>query len=109
MVRKAAAGQQRKHLDITRIGEIKAATGIPLTLHGASGTADQDPVAGIHAGINIVHINTELRLAWRDGLKTSMESPEDEVVPYKIMSELVAVVQKVVRSRLALFNTGMIA
>jgi fructose-bisphosphate aldolase class II len=108
MVRKIASGAERKHLNVARIREIKGAAGVPLTLHGASGTADRDLSAGIQAGINIVHINTELRVAWRDGLKASLGSHTDEVVPYKILSALVTAVQKVVRSRLVLFNTGAI-
>lgn len=58
-------GKERKHLAIERIREIKSATCVPLTLHGGSGTADEDLKGAIHAGINIVHINTELRLAWK--------------------------------------------
>jgi fructose-bisphosphate aldolase class II len=98
MVRKIASGEERKHLNIARICEIKAAAGVPLTLHGASGTADGDLISGIQARINIVHINTELRVAWRDGLKVSLGRHTDEVVPYKILAEVVAGVQKVVRS-----------
>ena len=58
-------GNERKHLAIDRIREIKSATGLPLTLHGGSGTADEDLKKAIGAGINIIHINTELRLAWK--------------------------------------------
>src|SRR5262245_56783902 len=35
-------GQTRKRLDIQRIAQIKSATRVPLTLHGASGTDEQD-------------------------------------------------------------------
>ena len=45
----------------------EAATGTYMTLHGGSGTPDQDFVAAVKAGMNVVHINTELRLAWRRG------------------------------------------
>ena len=62
-------GEARKHLDIKRIAEIKKATGVPLTLHGGSGTEDEDFRKAIAAGINIVHINTELRVAWRQASK----------------------------------------
>ena len=58
-------GEARKHLDIQRIADIKKATGVPITLHGGSGTDDEDFRKAIAAGINIVHINTELRVAWR--------------------------------------------
>jgi fructose-bisphosphate aldolase class II len=98
------AGDEKKHLDIERIREIKAATASPLTLHGASGTADEDLNLAIRAGINIVHINTEMRLAWRHGLEQGLASRKDEIVPYKVLPLAVASVQRVVRSRLALLN-----
>ena len=37
------------------------------------------------AGINIVHINTELRVAWRRGLEDAFANQPREVVPYKLL------------------------
>jgi len=97
-------GEARKHLDIKRIAEIKKATGVPLTLHGGSGTEDEDFRRAIAAGINIVHINTELRVAWRESLEASLAKKRDEVVPYKILPPVIEAVKEVVVSRLRLFN-----
>ena len=108
MRRNMVAGKERKHLDIERIREIKEATGIPLTLHGGSGTADEDLRMAIAAGINIVHINTELRIAWRRGLEDGLHQREDAVVPYKILPSAVASVQQVVSSRLKLFTNPIV-
>ena len=63
MLRTMVQGSTRKRLDLTRISEIKSASGSWLTLHGGSGTDDQDLQKAIAAGINIIHINTELRVA----------------------------------------------
>src|ERR1700733_12628088 len=52
-------------LNAARIAQIKEATGVLITLHGASGTDEDDLRNAIAAGINVVHINTELRIAWR--------------------------------------------
>jgi fructose-bisphosphate aldolase class II len=103
MRRSMVNGKERKRLDIERIRQIKTAVGIPLTLHGGSGTADEDLKAAIHAGINVVHINTELRVAWRHGLEEGLSARIDEVVPYKILPAAVADVRQVVSSRLRLF------
>ena len=103
MRKSMVTGKERKHLAIERIREIKSATGIPLTLHGGSGTADEDLKRAIHAGVNIVHINTELRLAWKQGLEAGLARREDEVVPYKILPSAVAAVHDVVSARLRLF------
>ena len=97
-------GEARKRLDLERIGRIKAATRVFLTLHGGSGTEDEDLRRAIAAGINIVHINTEIRLAWRRGLEAGLARDLDEVVPYKILPSAVESVKQVASSRLKLFN-----
>ena len=104
MLKSMIRGEARKHLDIPRIAAIKEATGAFMTLHGGSGTNDDDFRKAIGAGINIVHINTELRVAWRKGLQEALAQQPDEVVPYKILAPAEEAVQRVVRSRLQLFN-----
>src|SRR5271168_3568239 len=104
MLKSMVHGQTRKRLDIERIAQIKSAVQIPLTLHGGSGTDDEDLRKAIGAGINIVHINTELRVAWRRGLEQGLAKQPDEVVPYKILPSAVDAVKQVVSSRLKLFN-----
>ena len=75
-----------------------------MTLHGGSGTEDDDFRRAIAAGITIVHINTELRVAWRRSLEDSLAAKPDEVVPYKILPPVVESVREVVKSRLRLFS-----
>jgi fructose-bisphosphate aldolase class II len=104
MLRSMVRGETKKHLDIERIADIKRAAGTFLTLHGGSGTADEDIRRAIAAGINIVHINTELRVAWRHGLEQGLAKQPNEVVPYKILPSGVDAVEEVVASRLRLFN-----
>src|SRR3989344_2035657 len=58
------AAEPRLHPE--RVKEIAAALGIPLVLHGASGNTEEDIKACIKAGVAIVHINTELRVLYRD-------------------------------------------
>jgi ketose-bisphosphate aldolase len=104
MLKSMVEGETKKHLDIGRIAAIKQATGVFLTLHGGSGTDDGDLRKAIGAGIDIVHINTELRVAWRRGLEKGLAEKPDEVVPYKILPAAVESVKQVVSSRLKLFN-----
>jgi ketose-bisphosphate aldolase len=104
MLKSMVEGETKKHLDIRRIAAIKQATGVFLTLHGGSGTDDGDLRKAIGAGIDIVHINTELRVAWRRGLEKGLAEKPDEVVPYKILPAAVESVKQVVSSRLKLFN-----
>ncbi len=100
-------GEAQKRLDIARIGEIAQATGLPLTLHGASGTNDGDMLAAIRAGITEIHINSELRLAWRRGLEGAFAKSPDQIVPYKLLPAAVDAMKAVVGERLRLLN-GML-
>ncbi|OGZ00015.1 MAG: tagatose-bisphosphate aldolase [Candidatus Liptonbacteria bacterium RIFCSPLOWO2_01_FULL_52_25] len=93
-----------KRLDIVRIEAIKKAVQIPLTLHGGSGTNDEDFRKAIRAGITIIHINTEIRLAWRRGVEDSLKKNPNEVAPYKILPPAVDAVKRVVSERLRLFS-----
>jgi fructose-bisphosphate aldolase, class II len=104
MLRSMVSGETKKRLDIERIASIKRASRVFLTLHGGSGTDDEDLRKAIAAGINIVHINTELRVAWRHGLEQALAKHPDEVVPYKILPSVVDAVKQVASSRLKLFN-----
>ena len=97
-------GELQKHLDIERIKRIKEAVKIPLTLHGGSGTADKDFVAAIKAGIAIIHINTEIRIAWRRGVEEGLAKNPNEVAPYKILPLAVENIKKIVHDRLILFG-----
>ena len=104
MLKSMVQGKAKKHLDIERIAEIKQAAGVFLTLHGGSGTEDEGFRKAIAAGINIIHINTELRVAWRQSLAESLARDPNEVVPYRILRPVVDSVKQVVSSRLRLFH-----
>ena len=105
MLASMVAGNTRKRLNILRIAAIKEATSAFLTLHGGSGTDDEDFRQAIQAGINMIHINTELRVAWRRGLESSLARNANDVAPYKLLPPVIDAVKQVVRARLLLFNS----
>ena len=90
-------------LFIERIREIRQATGVPLVLHGGSGLSDEDFTEAIKAGISVIHINTELRLAYRNTLQESLQSNPNEIAPYKILKKSVEAMSEVAKKRLKLF------
>src|SRR5262245_24635647 len=106
LLKSMVAGDTKKRLDIERIRAIKEQTRIFMTLHGASGTDDGDLRKAIATGITVVHINTEVRLAWRRGLDSALSKQPDEVVPYKLLPPVVDAIKAVVTARLALFSSG---
>jgi len=91
-------------LNIKRIAEIKKVIKIPLVLHGASGNSAEDIKAAIKAGVSVVHVNTEIRVAFRQALVKSLQENPDEVAPYKYMKEPVLAVTKVIEEKLKLFS-----
>ncbi|MBP6908649.1 MAG: class II fructose-bisphosphate aldolase family protein [Candidatus Pacebacteria bacterium] len=95
-------GNPRLHPE--RVRAIRDATGVPLVLHGGSGTMSGDFIDCIKAGIDIVHINTEIRVAYREALEKSLAENPNEVAPYKFLQPAVDAVEKVVEARLKLFS-----
>lgn len=91
-------------LDIERIKNIREACGIPMVLHGGSGIADEDFINAIQAGISIVHINTEIRVAYKEAVEKFLKENPNEVAPYKFLKDGIDAVEKVVESRLKLFS-----
>lgn len=92
------------NLDIERIKEIREAAGVPLVLHGGSGIIDDDFLQAIDAGISIIHINTELRLAWRKGMDKALKENPEEITPYKLLPLAVEEIKKVAYNRLKLWS-----
>jgi len=94
----------KPHIDAKLVAEIRQAAQVPLVLHGGSGLRDIDFSNAIASGISIIHINTEIRLAYDEALKKSIKDNPDEVVPYKILLPAVDAIEKIVTSRIKLFN-----
>ena len=91
-------------LNIERVKAIREACGVPLVLHGGSGNSAEDFKAAIENGVAIVHINTEIRLAYRQGIMKSFSENPDEVAPYKFLKPAVQAVEDVVMKKLKIFN-----
>jgi fructose-bisphosphate aldolase, class II len=109
MLKSMVTGETKKRLDIERIRAIKEQTQVFMTLHGASGTDDGDLRRAIAAGITVIHINTEVRIAWRRGLDSALATQPNEIVPYKILPQAIDSVKQRVAARLALFSSGRLA
>lgn len=89
-------------LSITRIAELASTVSIPLVLHGGSGSPDEEFTAAIKAGMTIVHINTDLRVIYRDEVKKAIDEGK-EVAPYKFITPAVRAMQAYVAQKMTLF------
>ena len=104
MLTTMVSGHVQKRLNLERIAEIKAAAKVFMTLHGGSGTNDEDFKRAIRAGMTVVHVNTEIRIAWRRGIESALAAQPNEVAPNKLLPAAMDGVKKVVTSRLQLFS-----
>jgi len=94
----------RIRLDL--LEEIKErADGVPLVLHGGSGTPVEDIKGSIRRGIVKVNINTELRLAFTEGLRGVLRDNPQQIVPYKYLPQVIKKIQKVVEKKIKLFKS----
>ena len=94
----------KPHIDADLVKQIRETTGVPLVLHGGSGLRDEDFTNAIHAGVSIVHINSEIRFAWKEAVKKFIMENPDEINPTKILKGAVTSIEEVVEARLKLFN-----
>lgn len=99
-------GRSNPALDIERVRAISVATDAELVLHGGSGITDEDFTRAIQAGIAIVHINTEIRVLYRDALAKTLADNTEEIAPYKFAAPAREAVQKAVAARLKLFASN---
>jgi len=94
----------KPHINTERTKEIREACNVPLVLHGGSGLRDEDFTGAIANGVNIVHINSEIRLAYKEALVESLKNSGEEINPAKILQPTIDAIEKVVTDRLKLFN-----
>ena len=92
------------NLSIPRIKELRETGNIPMVLHGGSGISDDDFRGAIDAGMGIVHINTEIRRAYRDGIQKYLNENPEEIAPYRYLKQGRDELETVVTERLRLFN-----
>ena len=58
----------------------------------------------IASGVAVVHINTELRVAFRRALQLSLQEDPEQVAAYKYLKGAVLAVEKVVVDKLKVFG-----
>lgn len=94
----------KPHIDAELVKNIREVTGVPLVLHGGSGLRDEDFTNAIASGISVVHINSEIRLAYKDAVKKFIDENPNEINPSKILKPAVDAIEAIVEARLKLFN-----
>ncbi len=77
-----------------------------LVLHGGSGISESDIKNAIKNGINNIHINTEVRLAFTNTLKEEIKKSPQETTPYKLFETPKETVYKLIKEKIILFGAA---
>jgi len=96
---------QPPKLDFERFGEITAKVKKYFSLHGGSGIPKNQIQKAISMGVVKVNVNTELRLAFKEGILHEFDIHPDEAVPYKYLPAGAEAVSKVVEGKIKLFGS----
>jgi len=93
------------NLDLKRLSMIKKqiGEGVFLVLHGGSGIPSDQIKEAIKRGIVKINVSTEIRRAWRLGIESSFRANPEQLSPYKIMSQAIRRIEKVVEKKMKLF------
>ncbi len=91
-------------LNIGRLREINARNGIPLVLHGGSGTSEEDFKACIRNGICKINVATAIQLEAKDEIRSYLDAEGDQNY-IDLKSRITEASKKVVAAHIRLFES----
>lgn len=94
-------------LDFEKLSEIRKIIpeNVAIVLHAGSGISDEDIKRAIECGIGNIHISTELRVAFREGMEKSLKDNPKEYAPYKLGAQIVEDMEKLISDKIKLFGS----
>lgn len=95
-----------KRLDLDLLRSIRQAIDCNISLHGGSGTPGHYFVEAVKIGVTKVNINSDMRIAYRETLEKVLKDNKDEYAVVKLMGQVINEVQKVVESKIDMFNSA---
>ena len=95
-----------KHLDLALLEKIRAAVPCYLSLHGGSGTPDDEFKGAIASGVSKININSEIRVAYRRTLERELVAHPAEYAIMKLMGPVVDAVRAVVEHKMEVFGSA---
>ncbi|MEG4166326.1 MULTISPECIES: class II fructose-bisphosphate aldolase [unclassified Microcoleus] len=90
-------------LDFPRLAKIRAAVSVPLVMHGASGLPGSMIHECIKFGVSKFNVNTEVREAYMDVLKSSISLSDPDLL--EIMEKAINAMRWVISDKLQLFGS----
>lgn len=97
-------------LDLERLEAIhKLIPKTPLVLHGASGLPQDQIKEGMKRGIQIINIDTELRMSFTNALRDTLMHDPQIFDPRELLTPSIQAIQRVVGSKLEMFGSAGMA
>jgi len=93
-----------KKLDLELLKQIRKAIDCNISLHGGSGTPGHYFEEAAKIGVSKININSDMRIVYRDTLEKVLAENKSEYAVVKLMGEVIKEVQKVVESKIDVFN-----
>ncbi|MDK2798796.1 MAG: fructose-bisphosphate aldolase, class [Clostridiales bacterium] len=91
-------------LDFERLDTIKKLLNMPIVLHGASGVPEDAIKKAVSLGINKINIDTDIRIAFTEGVKSVIVNKPEEYDPRKVLAPAKEEMKKVVKAKMQLFG-----
>ncbi|MBP7767271.1 class II fructose-bisphosphate aldolase [Candidatus Saccharibacteria bacterium] len=95
-----------KVLDIDLLRRVRSAIDCNISLHGGSGTPGYYFKSAVKVGVSKININTDMRVVYRKTLEKVLAENPDEYAVIKLMDQVIDEVQKVVESKIDMFNSA---
>lgn len=93
-------------LDFDLLKQIQSVLKVPLVLHGASGTASASITRAIKLGVCKINIDTDLRIAFTKGVRTSLKKNKKAYDPREYLSAGRDLMMKTVLKKIQLFGSA---
>ena len=93
-------------LDFTRMIKIHKLINLPLVLHGGSGIPDELIKKAISCGICKININTELQIAWSQGVRQFLNENDKVYDPRKIIKSGENSMKEMIKEKVMLFGSN---
>lgn len=92
-------------LDFDRITAIRKIIDVPLVLHGSSGVPEEALIKAISLGISKINIDTDIRIAFANGVKEFLKNNPDNFDPRKILGPAKAQMKEIIKEKMRIFGS----
>ncbi len=92
-------------LEFNLMKKISEKTNLPLVLHGGTGIPDYQIKEAIEYGTTKININTELQVAWTNGVRNFLKNNNKVYDPRKIIKSGEENMKEVIANKIKLFNS----